>query len=150
MTAGQCWHWFDRPAAAREVWRLLRPGGAVVIAHFDWLPLAGNVVEATEALIREHNPAWAMGGGTGIYPLWLRDLGEGGFREIESFSYDEAVDYAPEAWRGRIRASAGVGASLSPDAVESFDGALAEALARSHAGSTLEIPHRVFVVVGRR
>ncbi|MCB0062524.1 MAG: class I SAM-dependent methyltransferase, partial [Caldilineaceae bacterium] len=79
VSAGQCWHWFDRPAAAAEVARILRPSGKVVIAHFDWLPLAGNVVAATEALIEEHNPAWHLGGGTGIYPQWLRDLGEAGF-----------------------------------------------------------------------
>ncbi|NYV77960.1 class I SAM-dependent methyltransferase, partial [Streptomyces sp. UH6] len=41
VTAGQCWHWFDAPRAAAEVRRLLRPGGSVVIAHFDWLPLPG-------------------------------------------------------------------------------------------------------------
>lgn len=150
VTAGQCWHWFDRPAATREACRLLRPDGAVVIAHFDWVPLRGNVVEATEALIQEHNPAWAMGGGTGLYPQWLRDLGEGGLRELQSFSYDEAVDYTPEAWRGRIRASAGVGASLAPGAVGAFDRALAEVLARCHPGLVLSIPHRVFAVVGRR
>src|SRR5436190_14869364 len=34
VSAGQCWHWFDRPAAAREAMRLLRPDGALVIAHF--------------------------------------------------------------------------------------------------------------------
>src|SRR5512143_258648 len=31
VVAGQCWHWFDGPAAARECWRVLRPGGALVI-----------------------------------------------------------------------------------------------------------------------
>src|SRR5688572_11455806 len=48
VTAGQCWHWFDRPRTVAEVHRMLRPGGKLVIAHFDWLPLPGNVVEATE------------------------------------------------------------------------------------------------------
>ena len=46
VTAGQCWHWFDQPRAIAEVIRLLKPGGQLVIANFDWLPLAGNVVEA--------------------------------------------------------------------------------------------------------
>src|SRR5215204_309460 len=45
VTAGQCWHWFDRPKAAQEVKRILKPGGTVIIAHFDWLPLSSNVVE---------------------------------------------------------------------------------------------------------
>lgn len=63
VTACQCWHWFDRPRAAREVLRVLVPGGTLVIAHFDWLPLAGNVVEATERLIEAttHSGRLAVG-----------------------------------------------------------------------------------------
>ena len=41
VTAGQCWHWFDRPTAAQEVKRILKPGGTIIIAHFDWLRSRG-------------------------------------------------------------------------------------------------------------
>jgi hypothetical protein len=112
-----------------------------VIAHFDWLPGPGNVVEATECLIEAHNPDWKLAGGMGMYPWWLRDVEAAGFHQIETFSYDVDVEYAPEAWRGRIRASAGVGASLPPDGVEAFDRALQRsrtASSRSSAGR----PHR--------
>ncbi len=111
VSAGQCWHWFDGNAAAKECYRLLRPGGKVVIAHFDWIPLKGNVVEATEQLIQSYNPAWKLGGGSGVYPLWPRHLAENGFVNLEMFTYDTFPVYSHEAWRGRIRASAGVGAS---------------------------------------
>jgi len=114
VTAGQCWHWFDRAKAAAEAHRVLVPGGGIIIAHFDWLPLASNVVEATEALILAHNPRWTMAGGTGLYPAWLRDLREAAFVDIETFSFDMDIPYSHEAWRGRIRASAGVKASLAP------------------------------------
>lgn len=67
VAAGQCWHWFDPQAAAREFARVTRPGGRALIAHFDWLPLPGNIVAATEALIVAHNPAWRMGGGTQVH-----------------------------------------------------------------------------------
>lgn len=150
VSAGQCWHWFDRPRAAAEVRRLLHPGGRVLITHFDWLPLPGNVVAATEALILKHNPAWHLAGGSGIHPRWFADLAQAGFGELESFSYDETVVYSREAWRGRIRASAGVAASLPPERVMLFDHEHAELLERSFPGDPLRVPHRVFALMGTR
>lgn len=150
LTAGQCWHWFDGPAAAREARRLLRPGGVAVIAHFDWIPLAGNVVAATEELILKHNPAWALGGGSGLYPRWLRDLAEAGFGELSTCSYDLFVPYTHGDWRGRIRASAGVGASLPPAQVGAFDAELAALLAARFPESVLQVHHRVWAVLARR
>jgi SAM-dependent methyltransferase len=150
VSAGQCWHWFERPAAAAEVHRLLRPGGQVLIAHFDWLPLPGNVVAATEALILKHNPAWHLAGTTGIYPRWFADLSGAGFTALESFSYDESVSYTREAWRGRIRASAGVSATLTPERVALFDAEHAQMLERGFPDDPLTIPHRVFALTGTR
>jgi len=155
VTAGQCWHWFDRPKAAREVKRVLKPKGFVIIAHFDWIPLTDNVVELTEKLINKHNPNWTFGGGLGMYPQWLRDLGEAGFADIRTFSFDVDAPYSHQAWRGRIRASAGVGASLSPELVERFDSELKQLLEerfQAPAGSdaVLQIPHRVFAVIAQK
>ncbi len=150
VTAGQCWHWFDRHAAAEEVRRLLLPGGAVVIAHLDWIPLPGNIVASTEALIVQHNSAWDKDGGTGLYPAWLTDLGTAGFTDIETFSYDLPLVYTPEAWRGRIRASAGVAASLDAAAVEAFDRELATLLAENFPGAALPVPHRIWAVIARK
>ncbi|MDJ0751518.1 MAG: class I SAM-dependent methyltransferase [Woeseiaceae bacterium] len=146
VTAGQCWHWFDQPRVIAEVNRLLRPGGKLVIAHFDWLPLTGNVVDATEQLIMRYNPDWNLGGGIGMYPQYLPALSEAGTRGIETFSYDVDVHYSPEAWRGRIRASAGI-AALASDAADEFDKALGELLSAWFPSNVLLVPHRVFAIV---
>ena len=149
VTAGTCWHWFDRPKAALEARRGLAPSGRLVIANLDWLPHPGNVVEATERLIKAHNPPWDGDDGTGIYPSWFADLSRAGFADIESFSFDVSLPYSHEGWLGRIRASTGVGASLPPEAVERFNSEHREMLARDFPDEPLQVPHRVFAVFGR-
>ena len=150
VTAGTCWHWFEKPKAVLETRRVLKPLGRLVIANLDWLPRPGNVVEATETLIKAHNPPWDGDDGTGIYPGWFADLSQAGFVDIESFSLDVSLPYSHEGWLGRIRASSGVAASLPPDAVERFNDAHREMLARDFPEDLLQIPHRVFAVYGSK
>jgi SAM-dependent methyltransferase len=146
FTAGQCWHWFDRPAAAAEARRVLKQGGRIAICHFDWLPLPGSVVEASEQLIVKYTPGWPSAG-LGMYPPWTLDLAGAGFTAMESFSYDVDALYTHESWRGRIRASAGIAASLPPERVEAFDAEHAALLADRFPGDPLHCPHRVWALV---
>jgi SAM-dependent methyltransferase len=150
ISAGQCWHWFDRRRAAAECFRLLRHGGSLLIACLDWLPLPGSVVEATEVLILKHNPKWPFAGGNGFYPQAAADLSGAGFVGLESFSFDLDQPYSHEAWRGRIRASAGVAAVLPPQGVARFDEEHAALLRERFGREPLAVPHRVFALVGRK
>jgi SAM-dependent methyltransferase len=149
-TAGQCWHWFDRPKAAAEAFRILKPSGRIIIAHFDWIPMNGNLVEATENLILKYNPDWALSGGTGIYPEWLSDLKTAGFDNLETRSFDLEQPYSPEAWRGRIRASAGIKASLNDSEISAFDDELRNLLEDKFSQNPLMVPHRVWFVTGKK
>jgi len=150
ITAGQCWHWFDRPKAAAEATRVLAPGGAIVIAHFDWIPLPGNMIDATEKLIEKFNPSWTLGGGMGVHPWWLKDLAVAGFRNLETFSFDLDAPYTHEAWRGRIRASAGVGASMAPAKVAEFDAELARILKERWPDEPMAVLHRTWAALGMK
>ena len=149
VIAGQCWFWFDRPRAASEARRIVKPGGNLVIAHFDWIPLPANVADLTEKLIEKHNPKWKLGGSVGIHPRCLADMASAGFRRLETFSFDLDVPYSHEAWRGRIRASAGVGASLPPEGVAEFDCDLKGLLAEKFPQEPLAVLHRVFAAIGK-
>ncbi|WP_260460264.1 hypothetical protein [Streptomyces sp. WAC04114] len=62
------------------------------------------------------------------------------------FSFDLDVPYPPEAWRGRIRAGAG----LPPDEVERFDDALGRMLRGRFPGDVVQVPHRTWAVVATR
>jgi SAM-dependent methyltransferase len=149
VSAGQCWHWFDRPRAAQESRRLLVSGGALVICHMDYLALPGNVCAATEELILERNPEWPMGGSLGIYPAWTLDAAAAGFTDLETFSFDREIAFTHEAWRGRMRTCNAIGASLSEAAVTQFDAALADVLAKRFPGEPLAVPHRIWALVAR-
>ena len=85
-----------------------------------------------------------------MYPLWTLDVAAAGFLGLETFSFDVEVPYRHDAWRGRIRASAGVAASLPPDAVAAFDAELADLLARDFPHEPLAVPHRVWALVARK
>ncbi len=152
-TAGTCWHWFDRPVAAAEARRVLAPGGHLVVASLEWRSAGGNAVRATSDLIAAHNPAWAAENGAGKLAFtfdWADELARLGFAVVARIAFDVALPYSHEAWRGRIRASAGVGGSLPPDAVARFDAALAALLARDFPDDPLALPHEVLMIVARR
>ncbi len=153
VIAGQCWHWFDRSQAAQEAQRVLKPGGKIVIAHFDWLVEPGNMVEASIQLAGKYggDPAYkGLGYGyKGIYAQWFDDLLKAPFGDIEAFSFDTLQPYSQEAWRGRMRASALVGALLQNEQVELYDQDHQELL-RNNYPDPLQVPHRVFALKGEK
>ena len=54
---------------------------------------------------------------------------------------------ALDVTNGRIRASAGVAASLPPEPVAAFDQALAALLAEHFPDQPLQVPHRLFALL---
>jgi SAM-dependent methyltransferase len=150
VTVATAWHWFDRPKTGAEVLRLLKPAGWLVICSQDWLPLDGNVVARTEEIVKRHNPKWAWDGLDGLKPGFVRDLRRAGFRAIESFSVDYDIPYDHEGWRGRMRASAGIAASLLAAQVQAFDQELAAMLAREFPHQPMQVAHCVWVSFGRK
>lgn len=149
ITAGQCWWWFDVESVAREISRILLPGGRVVIANFSYLPLPESIAERTEALVLRHNPGWTMAGSAGVYPEQIAALDRAGFDDVESFTYVESVDFTHEAWRGRMRACNGVGASLDDASIVAFDRDLVELL-HHNCPESFAVAHRISVTSGRR
>jgi SAM-dependent methyltransferase len=152
VTACQAWHWFDRPRAAAEARRILRPGGAIAILHLDWMPLPGSAVELTLAIVARHRagappPIDEWFAHHGVYPYWADDLAAAGFECIEHMGFDVAQRYTRAAWRGRVRASALV-STMPPAARAACDDDLDRALAMGFA-DPVDVPHRVFAVIAQ-
>ena len=146
ITAGTCWHWLDRPAAAREMHRLLRPGGQLIIAHQDWLRRPGNVIDVTLQAIDRWNPPPVDRKWTFQYPDWLFDLTEAGFGTYEVTAFPTQLAYSHHAWVGRIVASAQIGPALTPQQVDAFRAEFHAALTRAFPDEPMHVEHRVFAI----
>ena len=147
VSAATCWHWFNRPEAAAECRRLLRRDGRLLIAHLDWLSIPGNVIDTTLNIIDRFSPAHTSGFLTFQYPEWLFELVDAGFDGWQIFGFPTTLSFSHSAWRGRIKSSARVGPTMSPETFERFDLALSEALSERFPHETLSVDHRVFAIV---
>ena len=147
ITAGQCFHWFNKQKVMHEIKRLLRPRGLLVIAYFDWLSRPGNPVDEMQKLQKKYNPSWKNVWPLGLYPQKPGELMFDGFVSKGSFFYEEDVPYTHEGWRGRIRAYAGIGASLPQSVVEEFDKEFAQVLAEKFKEDLMPVPHKVWAEI---
>ena len=146
ITAATCWHWFDRPAAARECARLLRPGGRLIIAHQDWLRRPGNVIDVTLQAIHRVNPPPKARKWTFQYPDWLFDLTDAGFADYQITAFPAKLDHTHDAWVGRIVASAQIGPALDPDQLDAFRRDFKSDLVRNFPNQPMAVEHRVFAI----
>ena len=148
VSAGQCWHWFDRARAAAEAMRVLRPGGRVLIAYFSYLAEPGTVGAATEEIVLRYNPSWPLAGEDGRYPVFVDDLLDAGFARASTFDFVMPVLFTHEAWRGRFRACNGV-LTLGAERIAAFDAELAQMVALRFPEPIVS-EHRVFGIVAEK
>lgn len=108
-----------------------------------------NVCAVSEDLVLAYNPGWPMANDFDD-PEWTAELVQAGFSGVERLDFVVDVLFTHEEWRGRMRSSNGVGASLSESAVAAFDAELAGILRSRFPVEPLVVPHRVWAVVARR
>ena len=120
VTAVQCFHYFDTEKAAKEIHRVLKPGGKFAKIFMDFLPREDDVIAEMERTVLRYNPRW---NGAGFekyryrYPAWA-----GGKFDIETIhSYNVTIPFTQEEWLGRIRTLRGVGASLTDEKIREFE-----------------------------
>ena len=145
ITANQCWIYFDLDRTIPELCRVLEPDGLLVVSHFSFLPRLDPIVAASEALVLQHNPDWGGADWDGYLPAeprWSREA----LNLVGFFTYDEAIPFTRESWRGRMRALRGIAASLTPDQVAAFDAEHDQLLAEL-ADDHFTILHRIHAQV---
>ena len=120
LTACRCFWYFDHAKVAPEFSRILKNEGRVVILYMAWLPFEDEIAGRSEELICKYNPSWS-GGGETRHPIYIPDVMYDYFELEDREEYNVKVAFTRESWHGRIFASRGIGASLSPEDLASWD-----------------------------
>ena len=120
ITACQCFWYFDHKVVMPKLSDLLKNGGKLLILYMAWLPFEDPIAKESEKLILKYSPDWT-GAGEHRHKIWVPDVAYEYFKEEYHEEYDLKVPFTRDAWHGRIRASRGIGASLSAEELAKWD-----------------------------
>lgn len=143
ITASMCWGYFNIKAMKREVPRLLRPGGKLLVSTLIWERSKRGIVGQTEKLIAKYNPEskqGTRGGNATVVPEWSRPWLR--LKTFHEFLAD--VPFTRESWRGRMRACRWIGATLPAEQTQAFDREH-EAVLERVAPAKFAVPHRITI-----
>ena len=120
VTACQCFWYFDHEKVIPKLAAMLKPNGKLLILYMAWLPDEDPVAGESEKMILNYNPDWS-GAGEHRHPIWIPDVVYNYFDMEDHEEYDLKIPFTRESWHGRIKASRGIGASLTADELLRWD-----------------------------
>ena len=120
ITACQCIWYLKHNVTAPKFAKMLKPGGHFLILYMGWLPYEDEVAGKSEEIILKYNPNW-NGYGDTVHPVWVPEEYLTYFNLVSQKEFRVDVPFTRESWHGRMRACRGVGASMSPADLESWD-----------------------------
>jgi 2-polyprenyl-3-methyl-5-hydroxy-6-metoxy-1,4-benzoquinol methylase len=129
ITSSMSWGYLDQKKMPEEAARLLRENGLLLISSLNWVRDADAITQRTGELLKKYSSEQEhqrrREAGFRI-PEWATATDK--FRLKTYHTYYVTIPFTKESWRGRIRASRSVGAILSREKIEEFDGELQELL----------------------
>ena len=120
ITACQCFFYFNHETVAPKLWRMLKPGGSILILYMAWLPFEDQIAEASEKLVLKYNPNWS-GAGETIHQIEMPDCYKEKFQLVYREEFPLKVPFTRESWNGRIKACRGIGASLTEEEIAMWE-----------------------------
>ena len=120
ITACQCFWYFNHERVAPSFRRLLKPDGRLLVLYMAWLPSEDEIASASERLVLKYSPQWS-GAGESVHPIDIPSCYLEEFDLVYREEYRLSIPFTRESWHGRMRACRGVGASLAPADLQSWD-----------------------------
>ena len=120
ITACQCFWYFNHEKVQSVFYRMLKPGGSILILYMAWLPFEDKIAGASEMLVLKYSPDWS-GAGETIHQLHIPACYNEKFELTYHEEYPLKVHFTRESWHGRIKSCRGIGASLSEDEISAWE-----------------------------
>lgn len=120
ITACQCFFYFDHKNVMSNLYRMLKPGGKLLVLYMAWLPYEDNIAGKSEELVLKYNPKWS-GAGETLRPIQIPDCYDLCFDVLYREEYPLNVHFSRDTWHGRMKACRGVGASLSEEESKNWE-----------------------------
>lgn len=120
ITACQCYWYFDDAKVAPRLFRMLKPGGKLLLLCMAWLPFEDPVACASEQLVLRYSPNWS-GAGETLHPIPVSPDMQRQLRLTFHEEYLLDVPFTRESWNGRMKACRGIGASLPPEQIARWE-----------------------------
>jgi SAM-dependent methyltransferase len=146
ITAGQAFHWFDRPKARAEFLRILRPGGWVVLLWYERLTTGDPFLAGYEALLQRYAVDYREVDHRNITPEIIEEF----FRPAAVLRFEKmmSVPMDLEGLIGRIKSSSYVPPPGHPDHAPLIAVA-AELFDRHRRDGVVEFRYRTTAYAGR-
>lgn len=116
ITACQCFGYFNHDVVMPKLFRMLKPGGSLLILWMAWLPFEDEIAAMSENLVLKYNPGWT-GAGEIMHPVAVPECYLTKFELSYHNEFTLEVPFTRESWNGRMKACRGVGASLNDDEI---------------------------------
>ena len=120
ITACQCFWYFDHERIMPVLYKMLKPGGRILVLYMAWLPFEDRIAGESENLVIKYNPDWS-GKGETIHPILIDDCYNDKFDIVYTEEYPIDVEFNRESWNGRMKACRGIGASLSQEKIDKWE-----------------------------
>lgn len=120
ITACQCFWYFDHEQIMPELYRMLKPGGCILVLYMAWLPYEDRIAGASEKLVLKYSPKWS-GAGEVMHQIAIPDCYHDRFKLVYHEEYPLNVHFTRESWNGRMKACRGIGASLTEEGILAWE-----------------------------